>query len=89
MGTFKGGFAPEEYVRVGSVVELYGYTAPIPAVGEQSYQDAELGSEKPFPMGGGPWTVSVPVDASVGVPAKCLVAVQTTHAFMASGNAGS
>jgi hypothetical protein len=87
-GTFNGGFAPEGYVRYGDVVELYAYTVPATA-GGQATQVAELEMEKPFSMAGsGPWKVTAPVDAQLGTPDQCLVAVQSTHAFMGAGNAG-
>lgn len=89
-GTFKGRFVPEVYVRYGDVVELYAYTAPTPANGEQRLQVVELASERPFVMAGrGPWRVTGPVEAQVGLPRNCLVAVQSTHAFMPAGDAGS
>jgi len=86
-GTFTGGFVPEVYIRWGDVVELYAYTA-----GQQGFlglQVANLAAEKPYPIGGlGPWRVTVPVAITVSSPISCLVAVQSTHAFMGAGNAG-
>lgn len=88
-GTFNGGFVPETYVRFGDVVELYAYDAPSMENHGQQSQVADLGLEKPFAMqGNGPWTVSVPADPAHLTPNQCLVAVQSTHAFMAAGNAG-
>jgi hypothetical protein len=89
LGTFSGGSVPETDVRYGDVVELYADTAP-GSNGEQSIQVAALGAEHPFTMeGNGPWKVTVPIDAQLGSPARCLIAVQSTHAFMAANNAGS
>ncbi len=89
-GTYSGGFVPETYVRYGDVVELYAYTRPVTAEGGRAFQVANLVAEKPFTMGGdGPWTVSAPVITDdVGAPTQCLVAVQSTHAFMGAGNVG-
>jgi hypothetical protein len=88
-GTFNGSFIPETYVRLGDEVELYAYDAPSMENHGQQGQVADLGLEKPFAMqGNGPWTVSVPLDPSKLPPNQCLVAVQSTHAFMAAGNAG-
>ena len=87
-GTFKLPVS-ESYVRYGDVVELYAYTASMPPAPTQKFQVVELASEHTFIMGGDSWTVSGHVDFRVGVPAQCLVAVQSTHAFMTAGNAGS
>jgi len=77
------------YLRSGDVVELYAYTAPVPSASNQTFQVVKLASEKPFPMGtgGGTWEVSGTIDSQIGVPQRCLVAVQATHAGMGAGNA--
>jgi hypothetical protein len=85
-GSFTGGFVPETYIRYGDVVELYVYTA---ASQGQAIQLANLSAEKPYPIAGqGPWKVTVPVLTQFATPTNCLVAVQSTHAFMGAGNAG-
>lgn len=79
-GSFTGEFVPEDYERYGDVVELYVYTA-------EAIQLADLSAEKPYPIGGkGPWHVTVPVETQFGTPTHCLVAVQSTHAFMGAPN---
>jgi hypothetical protein len=89
-GVCRGGYVPEGYVRYGDVVELYAYTAPQPDESDQTFQVVDLGSENPFRMAGKePWTATGSIDTVVGVPQRCFVAVQATHAFMAAGNAGS
>lgn len=86
-GSFSGGFVPEVYIRWGDAVELYAYTGSQP--GSLGVQVADLSAEKPYPIAGqGPWRVTVPVAAGFASPARCLVAVQSTHAFMGAGNAG-
>jgi hypothetical protein len=88
-GTFQGGLAAEGFIRYGDVVELYAYTAPSAANANQALQVIDLASESPYPIAGsGPWHASGPVDAQVGTPVTCDVAVQSTHAFMAAGDAG-
>lgn len=83
-GSFTGGFVPEDYERYGDVVELYVYTAVSQG---QAIQLADLSAEKPYPIGGkGPWKVTVPVETQFGTPTHCLVAVQSTHAFMGAPN---
>ena len=89
-GTFNGGFAPEEYTRVGAVVELYVYASATSA-DSQGLQIADLnGGEQPSAIYKDPnsWTVSAKVDPSNGAPATCVVAVQPTHDFMGAGNVG-
>jgi hypothetical protein len=52
---------------------------------------ASLGGEHPFTLGtggGGPWTVTAPLNASLGAPVSCQVGVQSTHAFQGAGHAG-
>jgi hypothetical protein len=87
-GTFQGNFVPETYRRYGDVVELYAYNSIDNPPTGSDLQVLDLGSEKPSSMTGATWTASAPVDTSVGQPLRCWVAVQSTHAFMAAGNAG-
>jgi hypothetical protein len=88
-GTFNPDFFSESNVRVGDVVELYVYSGP-GATTPNGTQLADLGSEQPVPVGRtGPWQVTVPLDSELRLSAaQCLVAVQSTHAFMGAGNAG-
>jgi hypothetical protein len=74
-GYTNGGFAPNVYSRYGDVVELYAYTTPA------SVQVAELSSEHRPPIGGyGTWQVNAPLNTTPGVPTRCVVAAQPTHA---------
>jgi hypothetical protein len=95
-GTFQSPPLPEDFTRVGDVVELYAYSVPLSnhvgrlpdqlGTGEQV---VDLASETPYPMqGSGPWSVSGPVDSDLPAPQECVVAVQSTHAFMGAGDAG-
>ena len=88
-GTFNGGYAPEVYIRIGAVVELYVYSSPTGSA-SRGTQLADLPNEHPFTMGGsGPWTVTAPLDTQLGMtPASCQVDVQPTHNFEGAGNAG-
>jgi hypothetical protein len=88
-GTFDRDFYAESNVRVGDVVELYVYSSP-GATTPTGTQLADLGSEKTMPVNGtGSWQVTVPIDPELGLAvAECRVAVQSTHAFMAAGDAG-
>lgn len=88
-GAFTGGFVPEGYRRYGDVVELYAYNSAADPPSDSDLQVLDLARETPGSMaGGGTWTASAPVDGQVGQPLRCFVAVQSTHAFMAAGNAG-
>jgi hypothetical protein len=79
-GSFRTGEVPDAYQRVGAVVELYVYALPSEPA-DQGLQLARLRDEVPFTMqGSGSWTVSVPLEARLGAPATCEVAVQPTHA---------
>jgi hypothetical protein len=86
-GTLKGGFAQEVYRRYGDVVELYAYNSADSPPTSQDLQVLDLEMEQPGAMTG-LWTASAPVDAQIGQPHRCFVAVQSTHAFMPAGNAG-
>lgn len=88
-GTFVG-FVSQFYLRVGDVVELYVYSAPIAGY-PSGIQLAVLSEEVPphIPGGqGGSWLVKVPIDLTLGYhPERCGVTVQATHQFEGSGNA--
>ncbi|HLH99726.1 MAG TPA: hypothetical protein VKV06_03005 [Acidimicrobiales bacterium] len=80
------GLVYESYVRYGDVVELYAFTATRHGARDQ---DLALAGEHPSRMGTSKqWKVTATVDTQVGAPVFCRVAVQSTHAFMAAGNAG-
>jgi hypothetical protein len=87
-GTFNG-FVPQIYLRVGDVVELYVYAAPVSGY-PKGVQLALLSSEKPAAIRGGSgtaWTIRTPLDLSLGSPHRCAVTVQATHQFEGAGNA--
>jgi hypothetical protein len=87
-GTFNRDAYGETYVRYGDVVELYVYSGPSNSF-PTGTQLADLSNERPMVVGAsGPWLVVVPLAIVDREPAQCLVAVQSTHAFMGSGNAG-
>lgn len=81
-GTYRDGFATEIYARYGDVIDLYVFTRP-----RAGYpKGIQLASEpftrhSPFIGGKGPWTVTVPLDSTLGQPARCLVAAQPTMDF--------
>lgn len=80
-GTYQGSFVPAVYARYGDVIDLYVFTAS--ASGYSSgIQLGELSLAHPPALGGArTWTVTVPVDTSLGTPHRCLVAAQPTHDF--------
>jgi hypothetical protein len=80
-GTYSGGLAPEVYPRYGVVIDLYVFSAPLPGYSE-GIQLAVPFTYKAPPIGGsGSWTVTVPIEISLGQPARCLIAAQPTHDF--------
>lgn len=80
-GDYRGGFAPEVYRRYGDVIDLYVFSGRLQGYAEGVQLATPFTRSSP-PIGGrGPWTVTVPIDASVGQPARCLVAAQPTHDF--------
>jgi hypothetical protein len=84
------GVLPEVYIRYGDVVELYAYsTTDNPPNGANDIQVLALESEKPGSLSGGTtWTVTAPVANGFPLPLRCIVAIQSTHAFMGAGSAG-
>jgi hypothetical protein len=84
------GVLPEGYRRYGDVVELYAYnTADNPPNGANDIQVLALESEKPGSLSRGTrWMVTAPVANGFPRPVRCLVAIQSTHAFMSAGSAG-
>ena len=81
-GTYRDGFAAEVYPRYADVIDLYVFSRPT-----TGYPDGiQLASEpftrhSPFIAGKGPWTVTVPLDSTLGQPARCMVAAQPTMDF--------
>jgi hypothetical protein len=81
-GTYRDGFAAEVYARYGDVIDLYVFSRP--AIGYP--EGIQLANEpftrhSPFIGGKGPWTVTVPLDSTLGQPARCMVAAQPTMDF--------
>ena len=81
--TAKGTFAAyyEEYGRYGDVVELYVFTGN-PKTSPTTTQLAQLPNPTEPPLSTGSWEVSSPIVARPGEQVFCLVAVQSTHAFI-------
>ena len=78
-GTFAGYY--EEYSRYGDVVELYVFTGT-PKTSPTTAQLAQLPNPSEPPLSTGAWEVSSPIIAPPGDEIFCLVAVQSTHAFI-------
>lgn len=81
-GTYRDGFGAEVYARYGDVIDLYVFSAPTTGYPE----GIQLASEpftrhSPFIGGKGPWTVTVPLNSTLGQPARCMVAAQPTMDF--------
>jgi hypothetical protein len=80
-GTYtNGGFVPNVYNRYGDIVVLYVRGAPSPGYAEGMQLGASTVSESPNVGSSAPWHVSLSISPSVGVPARCVVAAQPTHA---------
>lgn len=79
-GTYRGGLAGEGFLRVGSIINLYVFSAPFDgsSTGEQL---AFVGpSNAVLVQGEGPWRVSVTIQTPPGVsPVRCAVQVFPTH----------
>lgn len=80
-GDYRGGFAPEVYRRYGDVIDLYVFSGPVPGYAEGMQLAAPFTRSSPTIAAGGAWTVTVPIEASLGQPARCLIAAQPTHDF--------
>jgi hypothetical protein len=78
-GTF--GQFYEVYRRYGDAVELYVYTGR-PTVSPTTFELAQLPNPSSPPVDSGSWQVSAPITDAAGAPMFCLVAVQSTHAFI-------
>ncbi len=88
-GTFNR-HVSEGYIRYGDVVELYAYTSLMRSESIRGNQVINLIQEHTFFFGkGDSWQVEGSVDKQIGVPVQCIVAIQSTHAFMPAGSAGS
>lgn len=80
-GTYHGRLAPEVYRRYGDVVDLYVFSAAAPGYPQGIQLAAPFSAGAP-PIGGiGSWTVTVPIEPSLGRPVRCLIAAQPTHDF--------
>lgn len=80
-GTYRAGPAPEIYHRYGDVVDLYVFSSPAPGYAEGIQLATPFTRNSP-PIGGSDsWTVTVPIDISLGQPSRCLIAAQPTHDF--------
>jgi hypothetical protein len=75
-----GGFVPNVYDRYGDIIVLYVRAAPSPGYAEGIQLGASDVSESPVVGSSAPWHVSVSISPSLGVPARCVVAAQPTHA---------
>lgn len=86
-GRYVGGFAPQVYPRYGDVIDLYAYTAPQAGYPDGIQLATPSTSQSPRIGGRGAWSVTVPVDRSLGTPARCVVAAQPTHDFQGAPSA--
>jgi hypothetical protein len=81
-GTYRDGFAAEVYARYGDVIDLYVFSRPTTGYPEGiQLADEPFTRHSPFIGGKGPWTVTVPLDSTLGQPARCMVAAQPTMDF--------
>lgn len=81
-GTYRDGFAAEVYARYGDVIDLYVFSRPTTGYPEGIQLASEpFSRHAPFIGGKGPWTVTVPLDGTLGQPARCMVAAQPTMNF--------
>jgi hypothetical protein len=80
-GTYtNGGFVPNVYNRYGDIIVLYVRAAPSPGYADGMQLGASDVSESPVVGSRAPWQVSLSISPSVGVPARCVIAAQPTHA---------
>ena len=81
-GTYRDGFAAEVYARYGDVIDLYVFSRPTAGYPEGiQLANEPFSRHSPFIRGKGPWTVTVPLDSTLGQPARCMVAAQPTMDF--------
>ena len=82
-GTYRDGFAAEVYARYGDVIDLYVFSRPTTGYPEGiQLANEPFTRHSPFIGGKGPWTVTVPLDSTLGQPARCMVAAQPTMDFL-------
>jgi hypothetical protein len=88
-GSLAHGTVPKTGLAWGDVVELYVYSSSTPTT---SVQLATLSTETTGTLSP-TWTASATVTGTfasqLGASATCVVALQSTHALMAPGNAGA
>jgi hypothetical protein len=81
-GTYRDGFAAEVYARYGDVIDLYVFSRPTVGYPEGiQLANEPFTRHSPFIGGKGPWTVTVPIDKTLGQPARCMAAAQPTMDF--------
>ncbi len=81
-GTYRDGFAAQVYARYGDVIDLYVFSRPTAGYpGGIQLASEPFTRHSPFIGGKGPWTVTVPLDSTLGQPARCMVAAQPTMDF--------
>ena len=80
-GTYaNGGFVPNVYNRYGDIIVLYVLAAPSPGYAQGMQLGVSGVSESPVVGSRASWQVSLSISSSAGVPARCVVAAQPTHA---------
>jgi hypothetical protein len=80
-GTYaNGGFVPNVYDRYGDIIVLYVLAAPSPGYAQGPQLGASGVTESPVVGSHASWQVSLSISPSAGVPARCVVAAQPTHA---------
>jgi hypothetical protein len=75
-----GGFVPNVYDRYGDIIVLYVLAAPSPGYAQGPQLGASGVSESPVVGSHASWQVGLSISPSAGVPARCVVAAQPTHA---------
>ena len=80
-GVYRGGLAPDVYPRAGDVIDLYVFSRAAPGYLDGIQLASPFTSNAPRIGGTGSWTVTVPIDISLGQPARCLLSAQPTHDF--------
>lgn len=80
-GTYtNGGFVPNVYDRYGDIIVLYVRAAPSAGYPQGAQLGASDVRESPVVGSRARWHVSLSISPSAGVPARCVVAAQPTHA---------
>jgi hypothetical protein len=79
-GTYtNGGFVPNVYNRYGDIIVLYVFASPSAGYAEGIQLWASGVSDSPGVGSPAPWQVSLSISPSLGLPARCVVAAQSTH----------